>query len=48
MPESVSECLNSCQITDGGAVITSAPILALSRMCIGLRTLATRISVPKS
>ena len=48
MPLSVSGCLNSARITDGGAVITSAPILALSRTWIGWRTLATRISVRKS
>ena len=45
MPSSVSGCLNSCWMIVGGAVITSAPSLAASRMWIGLRTLATRISV---
>ena len=36
------------QMILGGAVITSAPILAASRTWTGWRTLATRISVPKS
>ena len=48
MPLSVSGCLNICQITDGGAVITSAPSFAESRIWIGLRTLATSICVAKS
>jgi hypothetical protein len=48
MPLSVSGCLTSCLITAGGAVITSAPILAACSTWIGWRTLATRISVPKS
>ena len=39
MPESVSECLNNCQMTEGGAVITSAPIFAASSTWTGLRTL---------
>ena len=48
MPLSVSGCLNSCLMIAGGAVITSAPILAASRTWIGVRTLATRICVGKS
>ncbi len=48
MPLSVSGCLTSWRITLGGAVITSAPILAASSTWIGLRTLATRISVSKA
>src|SRR6202008_1663342 len=40
MPLSVSGCLNSWRITAAGAVMTSAPSLADSRMWMGLRTLA--------
>ena len=44
-PRSVSGCLASAFSTAGGAVTTSAPILAACRMCTGWRTEATRISV---
>ena len=45
MPLSVSTCLNRPLMTAGGAVITSAPILALSSTWMPWRTEATRISV---
>ena len=48
MPRSVSGCLNSWRMTAGGAVITSAPIIADWRTWIGWRMLATRIWVSKS
>src|SRR5437764_12762860 len=48
MPASVIGCLNNCQMTFAGAVITSAPIFAASTTCTGWRTLATRICVGKS
>jgi hypothetical protein len=48
MPLSVSGCLKSWRITEGGAVITSAPIFAASSTWMGLRTLATRIWVVKA
>lgn len=48
IPFSVSGWLNSARMTEAGAVMTSAPIFADSSTWIGWRTLATRISVPKS
>src|SRR5690606_12515588 len=47
-PMSVSGCLRQASITAGGQVQTSAPMRAASTMCIGPRTLATRISVGNS
>ena len=44
IPASVSGCLASCMITEKGMVAMSAPIRALFRTWIGLRTLATIIS----
>src|SRR4051812_9491437 len=47
-PRSVSGCLKSWRMTAGGAVMTSAPIIADWRTWIGWRMLATRIWVSKS
>src|SRR3954464_12875539 len=47
-PMLVSGWLNSESITAGGQVQMSAPRRAASTMWIGLRVLATRISVAKS
>ena len=44
----MSGCLNDCSITAAGQVQMSAPMRAASRMCIGDRTDATRISVVMS
>ena len=48
MPLSVRMCLNSPLMTEGGAVITSAPIFAASSTWMPWRTEATRISVSKA
>ncbi len=47
-PRSVRECLNICSSTLKGMVQMSAPINAACSTVIGLRTLATMISVLKS
>ena len=44
-PMSVSGCLKHASMTDAGHVQMSAPMRAASTMCMGDRTLATRISV---
>ena len=48
MPMSVSGCLKSASMTDGGHVQMSAPMRAAGTTCIGCRTLATSTSVSNS
>lgn len=47
-PMSVKGCLRSCSMTFKGIVAMWAPIRAVSRMCTGWRTEATKTSVGNS